>query len=373
MNIQSRPEVQAITPYVLGKKVEEVQKEYGLSPIRKLSENENVYGCSPKVKEFLSSNLDQLHLYPDGLASSLAEIVSDYLHVLPTNLVFGNGSDEVIRILVKTYINPSDEAVMADITFPRYKSNILIEGGKPVIVPVINGTHHLDGMLEAITEKTKMVFLCNPNNPTGTIVGKEELESFLRKIPSQVLVIIDEAYYEYVTSADYLQTVPLLNEFPNFIILRTFSKIYGLASLRIGYGIMHEEIVTELRKVKDVFNVNQMAQIAAEISIKDEDHLNDCRVRNDIERKYLESEFEKLGLTFFPSQSNFVMVDCQCLADEMTTYVLKEGIMVRSGSLLGVPNMIRYTIGTKEDNELFLSLLQQNLMTKGEILNGHTT
>ncbi len=361
MKIQSRREVQAISPYVLGKKLEEVQQEFGLSHIRKLSENENIYGCSPKVKQFLSNYFDQIHLYPDGLASSLTNTLSEDLQIRPDQLLFGNGSDEIIRLLVKTYINPDDEAIMADITFPRYKSNILIEGAIPVIIPVIEGIHHLDGMLHAITDKTKMIFVCNPNNPTGTIVGKRELEEFIKKVPSHILVIIDEAYYEYVTSSDYLQTIPLLNQFSNLIILRTFSKIHGLASLRIGYGIMHVEIVSELRKVKDVFNVNQMAQVAAEISLKNQDHLDECKKRNEEERNFLESEFTRLGMSYFPSQSNFIMVGCNCSGDEITMQLLKQGIMVRSGSLLGMKNMIRYTIGTSDDNQLFISILEQKL------------
>ncbi|MBM6619427.1 histidinol-phosphate transaminase [Bacillus suaedaesalsae] len=361
LKIKTRTEVESITPYVLGKRLNEIQEEFGLKEIRKLSENENIYGCSVKVKNYLANLAEQLHLYPDGSVTDSAAAVSTHLHVKRNQLVFGNGSDEVIRLIAKAYLNYGDEAVMADKTFPRYRSNVFLEGGKPVLVPLVNGVHDLSGMLEAITVKTKMVFVCNPNNPTGTIVGKEELLAFIEQIPSHILVIVDEAYYEYVTTDDYLQTIPLLSKFSNLVILRTFSKIYGLASLRIGYGVMNEEIATQLTKVKDVFNVNQVAQRAAEISIRDVAHVQTCKEKNQIERAFLEKELGKLGLTYFPSEANFMMIDCGCTGDEITNELLRNGIVVRTGSLLGFPNKIRYTIGTRNDNQKFVSILEQKL------------
>ncbi|KAA0550066.1 histidinol-phosphate transaminase [Bacillus sp. BGMRC 2118] len=359
MKIKTRTEVESISPYVLGKRLSEIQAEFGLESIRKLSENENIYGCSQKVRNYLVELAESLHLYPDGAVTDLAAAVSEQLQVNKNQLVFGNGSDEVIRLIAKAYLNPGDEAVMADKTFPRYRSNVYLEGGKPVLVPLINGVHDLKGMLKAITEETKMVFVCNPNNPTGTIVGKEELRSFIEQIPSHILVIIDEAYYEYVTTDDYLQTIPLLSKFSNLIILRTFSKIYGLASLRVGYGVMNEEIATQLTKVKDVFNVNQVAQRAAEISIQDVSHVQTCKQKNQMEKVFLVEELEKLGLFYFPSEANFMMIDCSITGDEIAHELLRNGIVVRSGSLLGYPTMIRYTIGNREDNQKFILVLQQ--------------
>jgi histidinol-phosphate aminotransferase len=366
VTIKTKNELQSLAPYVLGKKLEDVRNELGLQTIRKMSENENVYGSSLKVKQALKEHVDQLHLYPDGLASELASAVAHTLQIHPDQLVFGNGSDEVIRILAKAYINPGDEAIMADVTFPRYRTNVFLEGGEPVIVPLMNGVHDLEAMKKAITDKTKLLFVCNPNNPTGTIVGKEELYSFLKEIPSHLLVILDEAYYEYVTTDNYLQSIPLLHEFKNLIILRTFSKIYGLASLRVGFGIMDESIVSELRKVKDVFNVNDMAQVAAKAAILDQEHINSCSTLNAAGRSYLESEFTRLGLSYFPSQANFMMVDCNESGDDISNYLLQKGILVRSGSLLGYPNMIRVTIGTREDNEYFIAMLENRLLERGE-------
>ncbi|MFD1737215.1 histidinol-phosphate transaminase [Bacillus salitolerans] len=365
VKIKTKHEVESIAPYVLGKKLEDVQKELGLKSIRKMSENENIYGCSDRVKQSLASHVERLHLYPDGLATDLAEAVSKELNVRPSQLLFGNGSDEVIRILAKAYLNPGDEAIMADVTFPRYRSNVFLEGGKPIIVPLTNGVHDLALMKDAITDCTKMVFVCNPNNPTGTIVGKEALLSFIKEIPSHILVIVDEAYFEYVSTDDYLQTIPLLKEFPNLIILRTFSKIYGLASLRVGFGIMDESIVSELRKVKDVFNVNHIAQVAANAAILDQEHVRKCSQLNQEGRSFLEKEFTRLGLTYFPSQANFFMVDCKVSGDEISQYLMQNGIIVRSGSLLGYPNMIRVTVGTEEDNHYFISLIEKNLIEQG--------
>jgi histidinol-phosphate aminotransferase len=362
VKIKTRKEVGEISPYVLGKKLEDIKKEYGLTSIRKLSENENVYGCSERVKRFLANLCEDLHLYPDGSVSGVTHSVSDLLQIKPDNLVFGNGSDEVIRILAKAYLNQDEEAIMADKTFPRYRTNVFLEGGKPVTVPLLDGKHDLEGMLSAITKKTKMIFVCNPNNPTGTIVGKNELYSFIKRIPPHILVIVDEAYYEYVTTDDYLQTIPLLEEFSNLVILRTFSKIYGLASLRIGYGVMNVEVAKELRKVKDVFNVNHIAQKAAQIAIHDLDHIQACSKRNKAGKTYLEQELKQLNLTYFPSEANFIMIDCKISGDEISNFLMENGIIVRSGSLLGFTNMIRYTIGTSEDNEHFISLLHQKLM-----------
>lgn len=365
LKIKTRTEVESISPYVLGKRLKDIQDELGLKEIRKLSENENIYGCSTKVKDYLANLAEELHLYPDGSVADLRAAVSRHLQVEPDQLVFGNGSDEVIRLIAKAYLNNGDEAVMAEKTFPRYRSNVFLEGGKPVLVPLINGVHDLTSMLEGITEKTKMIFMCNPNNPTGTIVGKEELLDFIEQVPSNILVIVDEAYNEYVTTENYLQTIPLLNRFPNLVILRTFSKIYGLASLRIGYGVMSEEIATELIKVKDVFNVNQVAQRAAEISIQDIYHVQICKEKNEVERVFLEGELNRLELSYFPSEANFMMIDCGCTGDEITEELLRNGIVVRTGSLLGFPNRIRYTIGTRRDNEKFISIVEKKLKNGG--------
>jgi histidinol-phosphate aminotransferase len=362
--IKTRTQVETIAPYVLGKSLDDIKKELGLTQVLKMSENENVYGCSPIVKETILRSLDNLHLYPDGAVRELRLKLAEYYKLDSNQFVLGNGSDELIRLLTRTFISPNDEAIMANVTFPRYQTNIMIEGGVPVIVPLINGKHSLKGMQGAITSRTKMIFICNPNNPTGTIVGKEELLTFIQSVPEDILVILDEAYVEYVTTNDYLSSIPLLEKHSNLVILRTFSKIYGLASLRMGYGIAHTTIVDELLKVKEVFNANGLAQMAALAALEDQSHIRSCALKNAEERIKMEHSLTEMGLSFFPSHTNFMMVDTKSSGEQISNELLKQGIVVRSGHLLGYPSMFRVTLGTITDNETFLIALKNTLAEK---------
>ncbi|WP_108669907.1 histidinol-phosphate transaminase [Peribacillus acanthi] len=364
--IRTRTQVETIAPYVLGQSLEDVKKELGLTHIRKMSENENVYGTSPLVKQIILGSLDNLHLYPDGAVRDLRLKLAEFYGLDANQFILGNGSDELIRVLTRTYISLDDEAVMGDVTFPRYKTNVLIEGGKPVIVPLVNGVHDLKNMLSSITNRTKMIFVCNPNNPTGTIVGREELLQFIESVPQHILIVLDEAYYEYVTSEDYLESIPLLDQHPNLVILRTFSKIYGLASLRIGYGIAHQALVGELLKVKEVFNANGLAQISALAALEDQEFIISCTQQNEEERIKMQLAFSNMGLPYFPSQTNFIMVDTKTSGETVSRELLKRGFVVRSGHLLGYASMFRVTLGTCEDNEAFRAALSEILSGKVE-------
>jgi histidinol-phosphate aminotransferase len=361
VKIETRKQIGNIGAYIPGKPIEEVQRELGLTKIIKMASNENPYGFSPLAEQAMIREIRNANFYPEVTAPKLAEKLANRLGIKQDQLIFGNGSDEVIRLLTRTYISEGEEAIMADATFPQYKTNVLIEGGTPIIVPLVNGVHDLEAMLTAVNEKTKMVFVCNPNNPTGTTVGKEGLLSFIEKIPSHILVVLDEAYYEYVTSEDYLETAPLLDRFPNLVILRTFSKMYGLAALRIGYGMMHSSIVQELMRIKEPFNTNRIAQAAALASLEDHEFPALCRRKNKEGRQYFENEFDDMGLRYFPSQTNFMMVHLDRLGNEVFEALLKLGIIVRSGGLLGFPQTIRVTIGTEEENKTFLAALKQVL------------
>jgi histidinol-phosphate aminotransferase len=364
VKIETRKQIGNIGAYVPGKPIEEVQRELGLTKIIKMASNENPYGFSPLAEQAMIQEMRNTNFYPEVTAPKLAEKLANRLGIKKERLIFGNGSDEVIRLLTRTYISEKEEAIMADVTFPQYKTNVLIEGGTPIIVPLVNGVHDLEAMLSAINERTKMVFVCNPNNPTGTTVGKERLLSFIEKIPSHILVILDEAYYEYVTSEDHLETVPLLDRFSNLVILRTFSKMYGLAALRIGYGMMHSSIVQELMRIKEPFNTNRIAQAAALASLEDHEFPTLCRRKNEEGRQYFESKFDDMGLRYFPSQTNFMMVHLDHSGNEVFEALLKQGIIVRSGGLLGYPETIRVTIGTEEENEAFITALKQVLASE---------
>lgn len=357
--IPTRKQIESLGVYVPGKPIEEVKREFGLEKIIKLASNENPLGFSALAKEAMLREISQTNSYPEGTAPLLAEKLALHMNVSKDSVIVGNGSDELIRLLTRSYIRPGDEVIMADVTFPRYETNIQIEGGKTIHVPLIDGVHDLSGMLAAITDNTRMIFVCNPNNPTGTIVGKSPLAEFIEKVPAHILLIVDEAYYEYVTDEDYLQTLPLLPQHPNLIVLRTFSKIYGLAALRIGYGIMHPAIVKELMKVKEPFNTNRLAQSAAIASLDDAQFVEECKQKNAEGRKYLEEEVAKLGFSIYPSQGNFVMIQLDRTGDEVFASLLKKGIIVRSGGLLGYPQTIRVSVGTPEENQAFIQAFKE--------------
>ncbi|BFH14184.1 histidinol-phosphate transaminase [Paenibacillus melissococcoides] len=366
VKIPTRKEIEPLGVYVPGKPIEEVKREFGLTDIIKLASNENPYGCSKLAAQAVVREMEKCALYPEGTAPELAAKLAARLGVEPEYFIVGNGSDEIIRLLTRSYIAAGDEAIMADVTFSRYETNVRIEGGVPVTVPLIDGVHDLAGMLEAIGSRTKMIFVCNPNNPTGTIVGQSELLAFIEQVPRHILLIIDEAYYEYVSDPDYLQTVQLLASYPNLVILRTFSKIYGLAALRVGYGMMHPSIVQELVKVKEPFNSNRMAQAAALASLDDAAFAADCARRNEAARTKLVSELKQLGLSCYPSHANFLMVKLDRSGDDVFGSLLARGVVVRAGSLLGYPDTIRVSVGTEQDNEVFIEALRQILGPDGQ-------
>ncbi|GGF14217.1 histidinol-phosphate aminotransferase [Halobacillus andaensis] len=359
--IEPRPQLEGISMYSPGKPIEELQREKGLTKILKMASNENPFGCSPLAEEAIREEMKEMTRYPETTSPALALKLAARLGISSDQLIFGNGSDEIIRLLTRSYINQGDEVVMASVTFPRYKTNVLIEGGIPVEVGMKNGTHDLDGLLRAITNETKMVFVCNPNNPTGTIVERQALKDFIEQVPSNVLLVMDEAYYEYADSKEYLETLSLLDDYPNMVILRTFSKVYGLAALRIGYGMMHPGIVHQLRKVKDPFNVNRLAEAAASASLEDEAFLIETIAENREGRRYLTRHFEDMGLDYFTTQTNFIMVDVGFPAEKVYEELLNAGIIIRPGHLMGYPTMIRVTIGQDEENESFIRELRQIL------------
>ncbi|KON88633.1 histidinol-phosphate aminotransferase [Sporosarcina globispora] len=359
--IQTRSAVEKIITYPLGSSPEEIQAKFNLKAVRKMSDNENVYGCSPEVKDCIGKAMNSLNFYPDGTVSLLKRKLAGFYNINEDKFLVSNGSEEIIRLLTRAYISSGDEAVMAEITFPRYETNVLIEGGNAITVPLQNGTHDLNAMFSAINGKTKMVFICNPNNPTGTIVGRKELRQFVEKVPSNILIILDEAYYEYVKSEDYLDSIPLLAQRPNLIILRTFSKIYGLAGLRIGYGIMDSEIVNELYKVKDVFNVNHLAQAAAAAALNDQAFIRECADKNAQEMKFVCQKLKDLNIGFFSSQTNFIYIFSQ---NPIAENLIANGLVVRQMKLEGYLDAFRMTLGTREDNEAALDVINKLLNEK---------
>lgn len=351
-----------LKPYQPGKPIEEVKRELGLEEVIKLASNENPYGSSVKVEKAIIDEFQNIAVYPDGYARELREKTANLLGVKEEQLIFGNGSDEVILILCRSFLTNEDNIVTAKPTFSQYAHNAVIEGTEVKEVPLDNGVHDLDAMLEAIDEKTKMIFVCNPNNPTGTYVNEESFLSFLKKVPDDVLVISDEAYYEYVTANDYPDTLPLLADYPNLMILRTFSKAYGLASLRVGYGIASAQLIQEIDPGRGPFNTNTIAQKAALTAIEDQDFIESCYRKNKIEMKKYEDFCEKNGFDYYPSQANFILMDLQKPGSDIFQYLLTKGFITRNGEALGFPTSVRITIGTPEQNNKIIAELTKWLV-----------
>jgi histidinol-phosphate aminotransferase len=351
MNVKPKKQIDQLMPYPLGKTLEDIEREYQPKKLRKMSDNENVYGFSPKVAEELRHSLHSLSLYPDASTERLCEQLSQQHKVPKQYFLIGNGSEELIRLLTRAFISNGDEAIMADITFPIYKSNVLIEGGKPIFVPIVEGTHDLEGMYDTISDRTKMIFICNPNNPTGTCVNPIELKKFIQKIPSHILVVLDEAYDEYMEQQYKQDSITLLMEHTNLVILRTFSKIYGLAALRVGYGIMHPDLLEQLVKVKEVFNVNQLGQNAAIAALLDQAFIQDCAEKNLIERNYLSTRLSEFNLSFFPSQTNFLFIYDLGDPERLKERLLQQGIVTRFFPFPQYNGSMRLTLGTREDHE----------------------
>ncbi|MCM3126571.1 histidinol-phosphate transaminase [Paenibacillus provencensis] len=358
--MKPKSQIVNIPVYKPGKPIEEVKRELGLSEVIKLASNENPYGTSPTAREAIQAELMNLSIYPDGSAGDLTADLAEHLNVSREQIIFGAGSDEVIALITRAFLVSGDETIMADQTFSVYKSNADIEGAVSIEVPLVDGKHDLEGMLEKVTSNTKIIWVCNPNNPTGTIVTEAELVSFLDRVPQDIMVVLDEAYYEYVTDTAYPQTIPLLDKYANLVVLRTFSKIYGLAALRIGYGVAQPEIISLINKVREPFNTNRLGQSAARAALSDQAFVTECRDLNREGVTYLQGEFERLGLHYFATHGNFIMVEAGRPAGEMFDALLRQGIIVRPGFQI-YPTYIRVSVGTKEQNETFIRALENVL------------
>ncbi len=358
---KARPEIFTLKPYVAGKPIEEVKRELGLNDIIKLASNENPLGSSPKAIEAVENNVRKMHLYPDSNCFYLKERLASFNDIEAASILVGNGSDELLKLLAETFLNRGDQIVYAQPSFSEYGFVARIMGAECIEVSLNDFTHDLEAMLNAINDKTKMIIICNPNNPTGTIVSAAEIESFMDKVPDDVLVVFDEAYCEYVEREDFLSGLKYVQAGRNVVVLRTFSKIYGLASLRIGYGITTSAIAQAVEKVTEPFNVNMLAQVAALAALDDTEHVQKSREVNSLGKKYLYSEFEKLGLYYVPTDANFIFVDVAKNCQEVFKALLQLGIIIRTGDIFDYPNYIRVTVGTALENERFIQGLRQVL------------
>jgi histidinol-phosphate aminotransferase len=345
--------VAAIKPYVPGKPIEELERELGISGSIKLASNENPIGPSPLAMEAMQKTSMDLNRYPDGSGYYLRNALSAKLAVEPDSIILGNGSNELLDIAVRTYMRPGDDAVMAHPSFVVYSMSVQSQGGRSILIPLKDFTHDLPAMLEAVTGKTRIVFIANPNNPTGTINRKSEFDLFMEKLPEGILTVMDEAYYEYVADPEYADSMKWFKRGRDILILRTFSKIYGLAGLRIGYGIAKDEIITEMNKLRPPFNTNTVSQVAALHALNDIDHIEQSKRSNNEGKHYLYRELERLGMNFVPTEANFIYLPVETSAP-LYEKLLRRGVIVRP---MG-PHALRVTIGLSEENQRFIEALK---------------
>lgn len=350
--------VQQLKPYEPGKPIVELERELGVTDIVKLASNENPLGPSHKALHALRY-MDDLHLYPDGAGFALKAALSEKLGVAANQLTLGNGSNDVLELIARAYLQPGDEAVFSEYAFAVYPLVTLGCSAKPVQVSSNLYGHDLAAMAEAVTERTRVMFVANPNNPTGTWFNAHALDEFLSRVPERVIVVLDEAYFEYVEESHYPNGIDRLEKYPNLVVTRTFSKIHGLAGLRIGYGVSSPQIADVLNRVRQPFNVNTPAMLAAEAALADEDHLENSRSENTSGLVQIAEGLQALHLEQIPSVANFIAFDCG--RDAMPIYegLLKEGVIVRPLAGYGMPNHLRVTVGTSRENERFLIALKK--------------
>jgi len=358
--VNIRKNILELQPYVPGKPIEDLERELGIKNASKIASNENPLGPSPKVIQALEKALPKIHRYPDGGAHNLSQALARHLGVGADQLLLGHGSNELIVRLGQMVLNPGDEVLCADPGFFVYTSTALLCEAVPRPQPLREFAHDLKLFERAINHKTKVIFIANPNNPTGTMIPLSEIEVFLKSCPPHILVVLDEAYYEYVDDPGYFESLRLLPRYPNLVVLRTFSKAFGLAGLRVGYGIGHPELAGAFQKIREPFNVNGLALVAAEAALTDLSHVKKVAALNARMRGKLREGLTGLGLKPAPSQANFVYFTVPN-ADGLYQKLLKKGIIVRP---MG-PGALRVTAGTEAETENFLKVFGEVLMASG--------
>ncbi len=347
-----------IRPYPPGKPLEEVERELGHSAI-KLASNENPLGPSPKALEAIRHSLSKIHLYPDGNGYYLRKILAEVHHLEMEQVILGAGSTDLIELVGKTFLSGGDEAITSESSFYIYRLAIEEMGAGLVQVPVREMAIDLAAMARAVTQRTKVIYLGNPNNPTGTMFTAPEFDRFLDVLPKRILVVLDEAYYDYVQRPDYSHALDYVRSDRNVLVLRTFSKVHGLAGLRIGYGMAHRELIEILNRIRSPFNASSVAQVAARAALEDRDYLALSVKSNSTEMKFVTEELTLAGVRYTPSAGNFVLIDTGRDCEEAFARLLHEGVAVRPMKLYGFPTSLRVTIGTHAENEQFLEALHR--------------
>jgi len=360
------PGVKGLTPYLPGKPIDELEREYGVSNIIKLASNENPLGPSPKAVAVVQKQMAELARYPDGNGYQLKKALADKLKVSLLQITLGNGSNDVLELLARAFVTPENEVIFSQHAFAVYPIATQAVNARAVITPAKDWGHDLDAMAKAVTSRTRLVFIANPNNPTGTWLDADALKTFIAQLPDHVIVVIDEAYFEYASdprmqAPGYPNAMQWLTEFPNLVVTRTFSKAYGLAALRVGYSVSHPDVADLLNRVRQPFNVNQLALVAACAALNDSAYLESGVQLNADGMQQLIQGFADLGLPFIPSVGNFVCVEVGKQAANVYDALLYEGVIVRPVANYQMPDHLRVTVGTAKENERFLQALSKVL------------
>lgn len=356
--MQPRKSILNVKPYKPGKPIEEVKRELGLKDVIKMASNENPLGPSPKAVSAIKKYLYNINRYPEGGCFYLRQALAKKLKLKPEQIIFGNGSDELIILALRAFVNEGDEVVVATPTFLIYEIASKIQGAKIKKIPTRYFKYDLKAMKQAITKNTKIVFIANPDNPNGTYVTRYELEEFFKGLPGSLIVFIDEAYFDYVQERDYPNGLDYISKH-NVIVTRSFSKSYGLAGLRVGYGVSHPEIIKCLDSVREPFNVSSVAQVGAIAAVKDKKFLAKTKRVTQQGRRFLYTEFKKLGLRYVPSVTNFVLFETGKDAPDVCKRLLKKGVIVRNMKAWALDSFIRVTVGTEKENRRFIKELKK--------------
>ena len=354
------PGVAALQPYQPGKPIEELERELGIKDIVKLASNENALGPSPAVMDALAT-VNDLYRYPDGNGFALKRALSEFHEIRPEQITLGNGSNDILEFAARAFLNDGYSCVYSEHAFAIYPLVTQAVGARGIETPAKNYGHDLQSMLASITDDTRLVFIANPNNPTGTCLHTAELRQFMDNVPENVFVLIDQAYYEYAGEADYPNCIRWLDDYQNLIVTRTFSKAYGLAGLRVGYSISHPDLADLLNRVRQPFNVNSIALQSAEIGLRDQEHIERTIEFNRGGMAQLVAGLDSMGVHFIPSSANFISIDMEQTAMPIYEQLLREGIIVRPIASYGMPNHLRVTIGLEQENDRFLTALSKIL------------
>lgn len=356
-----RKHILKIDPYEAGKPIEEIKRQLGLREVIKLASNENPFGPSPKAVKAIKKNLSNINRYPDSQGFYLKRRLARFLNIEPSNLVLGNGSDELIDIIIKTFVEEDEQIITADFTFLEYKIISNVKRRTVITVPLKYFKYDLEAIRHKINKKTKAIFIANPNNPTGTYVTKYEVDEFLRGLPENILLVLDEAYDTFIDVDDFPVSLSLVRRKKNVIVLKTFSKAYGLAGLRIGFAITNPEFASYMEIARQPFNVNSLAQAAAIAALDDKKFLRKTRETILKGKRYLYDNLARLGIAYVPSVANFILIDVGRDGVGVFREMLKYGVIVRDMKQYGLKNYIRVTIGTEKENEKFVKVLKKVL------------